>query len=123
MTTSDDWERNRKRNKRHTIRTTPEEEAAIDLRRAETQLSFNDFMIHMAIYGIYVKQDFESVRELSHELNKIGTNINQIAHQVNTFNTVQNEDLKYIKKQMEKMWSEYEKLLRRDLTRRERSNK
>lgn len=104
LLSQDDYEINRKKKIRHTIRTTPEEEEAIQKRRAGTNLTFNEFMVHMAILGIYVKQDFESIRELSNELNKIGVNINQIAHKANESNYVTKEDIKYLKNQIEKMW-------------------
>lgn len=118
LLTQDDYENNRKRNNKHTLRTTDAEEKAIQSRRAETSLNFNDFMIHMAIHGLYVKQDFTSVRELSAELNKIGVNINQIAHKVNADNYVQNEDLKYLRNEIDKMWEALDKLFKRDMSER-----
>lgn len=112
LLSQEDYEKNRKKKIRHTIRTTPEEEKAIEKRRARTNLNFNEFMVHMAILGIYVKQDFESIRELSNELNKIGVNINQIAHKANENNYVTKDDINYLKNEIEKMWKAINEMIK-----------
>ena len=51
----------------------------------------------MTLDGLIVKQDFKQVDDLVYEVNKIGTNINQVARRANELEHVTLDDIKYLK--------------------------
>lgn len=113
--TEEDYNRNRKRKIRHTLRVSEAEEEIIQKGMKDTGKNFTEFILDMVIHkGVIINQDFESLRIASNEINKIGVNINQIAHKVNTDNFVQNEDLAYIKKEMKRIWATLNKAIKQD---------
>ena len=92
------FDENRKRNKRATIRFTDEEYSAIKEKMALAgKTSLNDYLVQMGTGGFVLIQDFDNLIEVSRKINKIGVNINQIAHKINTDNLVLKEDLRDIK--------------------------
>lgn len=98
------FETTRKRNIRATIRFTEKEHLAIkEKMRAAGKTSLNDYLVQMGVDGFVLIQDFDNLVTLSQEINKIGVNINQIAHKVNTDNLIMNEDLKDIKEMLMKV--------------------
>ena len=67
--------------------------------------TFADYARHMLINGcIFVIDDSDKLRELTYELNKIGTNINQIAHVANATGNVSAESVEQLKEMMEAIW-------------------
>lgn len=113
--TQEDYNRNRKRYIRHELKVSEVEEEIIQKGMKDTGLTFTEFILEMVVHkGVIINQDFESLRIASNEINKIGVNINQIAHKVNTENFVQNEDLAYIKKEMKKIWAALNKAIKQD---------
>lgn len=112
------YEKNRYRKHRHTIRLSDDEEAIVQMRMARTGLKFTEYMVKMAVTdGKIVIENFDRIAELSKELNKIGTNINQIAHKVNSNGFVTQEDIKAVKQEQEKMWRAVSKILKQERSR------
>lgn len=108
-----DYERNRRRNITHTLRVSEVEEAIIQARMKRTNLNFTEFMIQMAINeGRIVIENYDAIEALSYEMNRIGNNINQIAHKVNANNFVQSEDIRNLKKQHEQLWKEINRMMK-----------
>lgn len=50
--------------------------------------SMREYMTDMAINGYIINVNYSDLQELTREINKIGVNINQIAHKVNSENIV-----------------------------------
>lgn len=80
----------RNRNCQLSFRLTEKEIAAFEKKRAATGLSKTEFLLKMLKSSkIQVFRLGEPVKDLQHELRKIGVNINQIAYLVNTGRDVQ----------------------------------
>lgn len=56
--------------------------------------TIREYMTDMAVNGCVVNVNFDELREVNYELKKIGTNINQIAHKVNSNNAATEADIK-----------------------------
>ena len=84
---------NRKRDKRITIRGTPEEKAKIEEKAKEAGLSRNEYMLKSALEKDITSLDnLESINNLRLELKRIGNNLNQIARNLNENNTLDQEE-------------------------------
>lgn len=67
--------------------------------------TFADYARHMLINGcIFVIDDSENLKALTYKLNKIGTNINQIAHVANATGNISAESVEQLKEMMEAIW-------------------
>ena len=62
------------------------------------------YLRKMALDGYIIKQDFSAVKAVVYELNKIGTNLNQLTKIANTYGDVYLSEIKNIKKDIEKIW-------------------
>lgn len=87
------------------IRATDYEYALIQERMAASgKNSMREYMIDAAINGYVINVDYSNLKELSYEINKIGNNINQIAHKINSENTVYKEEIDEVKDKMDLIW-------------------
>ena len=67
------------------MRVTPEENELINRRMAQHNFSnFNTYALYMLLTGEVVTVDYSELIKLRTEINRIGTNINQLARYVNT---------------------------------------
>ena len=66
--------------------------------------SINRFIRKMAIDGCVFKIDYTPIKDMTYEINKIGVNINQIAHVANSTGNISDSDIKRLKELMEKIW-------------------
>ncbi|HEM2496983.1 TPA: plasmid mobilization relaxosome protein MobC, partial [Listeria monocytogenes] len=57
-----------------------------------------------AIDGAIIVSNYDETKKLTLELNKIGTNINQIARIANTDNKISKDNIKKIEEMMQKVW-------------------
>lgn len=55
----------------------------------------------MSLDGLIVKKDYALLRQIFHELGKIGTNVNQLAKIANTYNDIRAADLAEIRKEID----------------------
>ena len=62
------------------------------------------YLRKMAIDGYIIQVDHSAIRKNGAELQKIGTNINQIAKRINATGTVYAEDITEIKELMGRVW-------------------
>jgi len=62
------------------------------------------YLRKMSLDGYIIKQDFSAVKAVVYELNKIGTNLNQLAKIANTYGDVYLSEIKTIKMDIEKIW-------------------
>lgn len=110
-----DYEKNRYRKHLHSIRLSDDEEAIVQMRMSRTNLNFTEYMVKMAVTdGKIVIENYDRITELSRELNKIGININQIAHKVNANGFVMKEDIEAVKKEQEKIWGAVSEILKQE---------
>ncbi len=56
------------------------------------------------MFGFIYYVDYDSLTDVSHELNAIGKNINQIAARINATGNVYREDIDDIQKEMKEIW-------------------
>ena len=59
----------------------------------------------MALEGCIINVDFAELKNLIYEVNRIGNNVNQIAHHVNSDHVVYQSDVEEIKHQIDTLWS------------------
>lgn len=64
----------------------------------------SEYLRKMALQGYIIKRDFSHIDNLVYELNKIGTNINQIAKKVNETNIISKNDIKTLNDKMDEVW-------------------
>ena len=110
------YEDNRKYSVRKTLRVTPAQWQMIQERMARVGLNdFNRYARQMLIDGyFFVIDDRKEIKEMTYEINKIGTNINQIAYKLNSTGTVSKEDVDEIKILMASVWEVQRRLLTQD---------
>ena len=95
----------RKRNIVLRVPVTAEERAMIERKMQQMGTScFSVYARKMLIDGYVVKIDYGDVKAMTAELQKIGTNINQIAKRVNATGTLYAQDIEDIKGAMAEIW-------------------
>ena len=66
--------------------------------------NFNAYARKMMIDGYVVKVDTAHFQDLAYEVNKIGTNINQLAHVANTTGMVTGKDINRVQELVNEIW-------------------
>ena len=97
---------NRTRKNAHIIYLSDEEEAAVKLRMERVRIqSFSKYCRKMLIDGyVLVIDDSKELKEFTLEINKIGVNINQIAHALNSGDSIPKETIDQLKDWMVTIW-------------------
>ena len=91
----------RNRDKPYLFRVDDAEYEAIEKLFIESgESSKRDFFVKMILKGYIVRVDLSGLISVAEELNKIGVNINQIAHKVNSNNEIGKQDLKKLQQNM-----------------------
>lgn len=98
--TAREYEKARTRKNRHTLRTTDAEIKILKEKAQFCNLNLSTYLLKMGIEGFIVIQDLQTLSRLATEINKIGVNINQIAHKVNSNDVVMVEDMENVKLMM-----------------------
>lgn len=99
----------RLRNKQLKIRVTEYEFQMIQERMKQSgSASLREFLVEVATNGFLINVDYSDIKSLAFEINKIGTNINQIAHRVNSNEAASKRDIKEVQDKVDQIW----KLLR-----------
>ena len=62
-------------------------------------LSTTRYIVKMSLSDDFLPQDISDVAELTRQLSKIGTNINQLARKANTINNIYAEDYEQMRKE------------------------
>lgn len=101
----------RVRDKEVKLRCTEAEKLEIERLASENNMSINTYLLKMALEGYIIKVDFSELKNLIYEVNRIGNNVNQIAHHVNSDHVVYRSDVEEMKRQTDMLWS----LLRAEL--------
>lgn len=109
-------ENNRFRDKKITIRLTNFELDMVMQNYNESHLkSFQEFAIKILSDGYIVNIDTSDLHNYAYEINKIGVNINQITHKINSIN-MQSPDMYLIKQSVKEclfLMQELTKIVRR----------
>lgn len=80
------------------IKVTKYEKQTIQERvKAAGCLSMREYLVKAAIDGYIINVDYSELKKLAFEINKIGVNINQIAHKINSENIVYQEEINELK--------------------------
>lgn len=95
----------RVRDKQMNIRVTEYERQLIQDRVEKSgATSLTEYLLDTALDGYIISVDYSDIKELAYEINKIGTNINQIAHRVNSNDAVSQRDIKELQDKVELIW-------------------
>lgn len=98
-------EKNRLRDKQLNIRVTDYEYQLIKERMEKAgSSSLREFVVEAAINGFLINVDYSDLKSLTYEINKIGTNINQIAHKINAENAVYKSQMNEIQEDINLIW-------------------
>lgn len=106
-----------RKNKTKLIKFTEEEWEHISKCADESGMKLGTYIQTMAVHGQIIKCDFNDNRisqqliKIHTDLNRIGNNINQVAHKVNMTNKVYQADMNVMQKQFEKFKEHYYLLL------------
>ena len=65
---------------------------------------FSVYALKMLIDGYVIKIDYSDIKAMTAELQKIGTNINQIAKRVNSTTNIYKEDIEEIQARLDEIW-------------------
>lgn len=96
---------NRLRNERIEIRVSPVEKEMIRQRMEVChETNTGRYMRTMAIDGCIFVVDYSAIKEMTYELHKIGVNINQIAHKVNSTETIYEKEINDLKEMLDTIW-------------------
>lgn len=106
-----EYENNRVRKKKLSLRVTENELRIIDKKAEVACLSRNGYLIKMAIEGAVIVQDLDNMRDFTNEINKIGVNINQITKHINTTNNIYKSDIEELKEKIEEIYKIVESIL------------
>lgn len=107
----------RKKSREKKVYFTEEEWAYISKCAEESGMKVGTYIQTMAVHGQVIKCDFnnnkvsQQLLEIHTDLNRIGNNINQVAHKVNTTNKVYQADMNMMQKQFDKFKEHYILLL------------
>lgn len=86
------------------VRMTASEYAKVKTNFQESgKMNMNDFIVETAVNGYTINIDYSQLKELCYEINRIGNNINQIAHKVNSTDIVYQTDIDEIRDDMKKI--------------------
>lgn len=99
--------KNRNRNVNLNFWVTPEEKKIIEKKtEIARKKSMSEYIREAAICERVLVYDYDelALRDMTKEINKIGVNINQVAARANSTDNVYQEDLDYLKTEVEKIW-------------------
>lgn len=96
----------RKRKNRHEVYFSDAEWTMIKERMDKAHYnSFSDYARHCLInVNLFVVDDSKELKEFTYELNKIGVNINQIAHKLNSGEMVSQKTIDDLKNMLVNIW-------------------
>lgn len=95
----------RLRDKQLNIRVTDWEYKLIQERMKKSgSASMREYIVDAATNGFLINVDYTDIKSLAYEINKIGNNINQIAHKINSENIVYKTEIEEVQEYVEMIW-------------------
>ena len=76
----------------------------LDMRCKENNENRSQIIRELIVFGFNYYVDYDKLTAVSHELNAIGRNINQIAARVNATDSVYKPDIEDIRKEIDEIW-------------------
>ena len=73
-------------------------------RSASGAVTLQDYLLQAAINGYLIKVDYSDIKDLAYEINRIGNNINQIAHKINAENAIYKSDIEEVQDKIDLIW-------------------
>lgn len=70
--------------------------------------SLREFLVEAATNGFLINVDYSDIKNLAYEINRIGNNINQIAHRINSEGIIYKRQIEDVQADVDMIW----KLLR-----------
>lgn len=102
-------EKYRLRDKQLNIRVTDYEYELIKERMKKSgSSSLREFVVDAATNGFLINVDYSDIKALAYEINRIGNNVNQIAHRINSEDIVYKTEIEEVQENIDMIW----KLLR-----------
>ena len=97
--------KNRSRNNSFTLYLNDDEKRILDAKwKLSGMKSRSAYIRQMLLEGIVYDVDYSELREYNYQLGKIGNNINQIAHKVNSTGEITESEIEALKKEMDEVW-------------------
>ena len=66
--------------------------------------SLREFIVDAATNGFLINVDYSDIKSLAYEMNRIGNNINQIAHKINSENAVYQRQIDEVQENVDLIW-------------------
>lgn len=76
--------------------------------KASGSATLREFLVDAATNGFLINVDYSDIKALAYEVNRIGNNINQIAHKINSEGLIYKNQIKDVQEDVSMIW----KLLR-----------
>ena len=76
--------------------------------KASGSATLREFLVDAAANGFLINVDYSDIKALAYEVNRIGNNINQIAHKINSEGLIYKNQIKDVQEDVSMIW----KLLR-----------
>lgn len=77
------------------------------------EINMTRYMRRMAIDRCIFVVDYSAIKEMTYELHKIGVNINQIAHKINSTGTIYEKEINDVKEMLDTIW-QFQKMILSD---------
>ena len=98
-------EQYRLRDKQLNIRVTEYEyQLILERMKQSGSASLREFVVDSATNGFLINVDYSDIKDLAYEINRIGNNINQIAHKINSEGSIYKTEIEEVQDNVDKIW-------------------
>lgn len=98
-------EQYRLRDKQLNIRVTEYEyQLILERMKQSGSATLREFVVDSATNGFLINVDYSDIKELAYEINRIGNNINQIAHKINSEGSIYKTEIKEVQDNVDMIW-------------------
>lgn len=66
--------------------------------------TLREFLVEVATNGFLINVDYSDIKQLSYEINRVGNNINQIAHRINSEGAVYKREIEEVQEKVDLIW-------------------
>ena len=98
-------EQYRLRDKQLNIRVTEYEyQLILERMKQSGSASLREFVVDSATNGFLINVNYSDIKDLAYEINRIGNNINQIAHKINSEGIIYKTEIKEVQENVDMIW-------------------
>ena len=72
--------------------------------KASGSATLREFLVDVATNGFLINVDYSDIKALAYEVNRIGNNINQIAHKINSEGLVYKTQIEDVQEDVNMIW-------------------